>query len=502
MGSGEPAAGVVLATLVAYKIVLIAIGIWASRLNRNESDFFLGGRGLGAWVAGLSYAASTSSAWVLLGFSGFVYAVGVSALWMVPGIWLGYVLVWLWFGPRLRAETAERGHVTPSDFMAAEAGPWAAAIRALAGFLVLFTFVFYIAAQFGAAAIAFESQFALSRFESVAIGAGVILIYGLLGGFWAVSLTDTLQGAIMAVIAVVLPVFAVIAAGGPAGIAETLSASQPAAYLDPWGGRAGFAFLGFAIGIASIGLGTYGQPHLLSRLMAVKDERARRRGFVVAMSWGVIVYIGMAAMALAGRAILPAVADGEALFYELAALLLPTVLAGIVIAAILSAVMSTVDSLLIAASSAAAHDLRLVKILRGREVLVSRAVMAAICALAVILTLSLPATIFDRVLFSWSALGAAFGPVIVARVAGVEPKGWAILLAILAGFFTTVLFYAFGQAGTEGLSGLPLLLAELAAIPGDPFERIAPWALPLLLVFTLRKRAAAPAPVTRLETAE
>ena len=210
MDSGESAAGVVLATLIVYKLVLIGIGVWASRLNKNESDFFLGGRGLGAWVAGLSYAASTSSAWVLLGFSGFVYAVGVSALWMVPGIWLGYVVVWLWFGPRLRAETAREGYVTPTDFMAAKAGAWAPAISALAGFLVLFTFVFYIAAQFGAAAIAFESQFALARWESVVIGAVVILIYGLLGGFWAVSLTDTLQGAIMAIIAVILPVLAVL----------------------------------------------------------------------------------------------------------------------------------------------------------------------------------------------------------------------------------------------------------------------------------------------------
>lgn len=488
MGSEDSATGVVLATLVIYKIVLIGIGIWAARFNKNESDFFLGGRGLGPWVAGLSYAASTSSAWVLLGFSGFVYAYGVSALCMVPGIWLGYVGVWLWFGRRLRTETETEGHVTASDFLAAKAGPaWKPAISMLAGFLVLFTFVFYIAAQFGAAAIAFESQFALSRTESVLIGAAVILIYGLLGGFWAVSLTDTLQGAIMALIAVLVPALAVIAAGGPAGIVETLSVTMPPEYLDPFGGRAGFAFLGFALGIAAIGLGALGQPHLLARLMAVKDEASRRRGFIVAMSWGVIVFVGMGCMALAGRALLPDVADGEALFYQLTAQLLPAVLAGIVIAAILSAVMSTVDSLLVAASAAAAHDLKIVKLLKGREVLVSRSVMVAICVLAVILTLSVPATIFNRVLFSWAALGAAFGPVIIARVMGLEPKGWAIFAAILAGFFTTVVFYIFGQMDAASLSGLPQTLANWAAIPGDPFERIVPWIAPLVLLFAVRQ---------------
>jgi Na+/proline symporter len=488
MGEASNATGVVLATLVIYKLVLIGIGIWAARLNNSESDFFLGGQGLGPWVAGLSYAASTSSAWVLLGFSGFVYAVGVSALWMVPGIWAGYVVVWLWFGPRLRAGTAEHGHVTVTDFMT-QGLPrrTARVIGAVAGFLVLFTFVFYIAAQFGAAAVAFESQFSLGRTESVLIGAAVILIYGLLGGFWAVSITDTLQGFMMALIAVVLPVAGLIAAGGPAGIAETLSATMPASYVDPFGGMAGFAFLGFAVGIASIGLGTFGQPQLMARLMAVRDDKARRQGFAIAMTWAVIVYVGMATLAFSARALLGSVGNGEAIFYEMAATLLPAVLAGVVIAAVLSAVMSTVDSLLIAASAAAAHDMGLIRVLKGREVLVSRVVMATICALAVLLTLTVDATIFDRVLFSWSALGAAFGPIIVARVAGVTPQGWAILASIAAGFFTTVLFYSFGQIGVEAAgSGLPGLLAHLAAIPGDPFERIAPWVVPLFLCFVFR----------------
>jgi len=477
----DSTAWAVLITLIAYKLVLVGIGVAATRFTRNEADFFLGGRSLGPWVSGLSYAASTSSAWVLLGYTGFVYAVGVSALWMAPGILGAYWVVWMVFGPRLRAETAEEGHVTASDVMAARAGRWAPSIRMLAGFLVLFTFVFYIAAQFGAAAIAFESQFGMARWESVVLGAGVILIYALLGGFWAVSLTDTVQGGMMALIAVLLPVAALVAAGGPAGVYETLSATQAAAYLDPFGGKGLWAFAGFAVGIASIGLGALGQPHLLSRLMAVKDDTARRQGFVVAMSWGVTVHVGMAVLALSGRALIPDAADGESLFYAVASDLFPAVLAGIVIAAVLSAVMSTVDSLLIAASAAAAHDLGLARWLKGREVLISRTVMALICAFGVVLTLSLPATIFDRVLFSWSALGAAFGPIILVRVLGVEPKGWAILLSILAGFFMTVLFYILGQTGGAGFLG------QLAQLPGDPFERIFPWLIPLLLLFGARQ---------------
>lgn len=476
---------IVLATLVAYKLVLIGVGVWASSRNKTESDFFLGGRQLGPWVAGLSYAASTSSAWVLLGFSGFVYAVGVSALWMVPGIWAGYVAVWLWFGPKLRAETAEMNHLTMTDFIAARATGHARKIIAiLSAVLILFCFIFYIAAQFGAAAVAFESQFGLGHVESILVGAAVILIYSLLGGFWAVSVTDTIQGALMALIAVILPVAALIAAGGPSGVLETLRATAPPEYLSPTGDQPAFLFLGFAVGIASIGLGTLGQPHLMARLMAVKDDVSRRRGFAIAMSWGVIVFVGMAVLALSGRALVGEGLNGEALFYQLAADLFPALLAGLIIAAVLSAVMSTVDSLLVATAAAVAHDMGVARRFPGREVLISRGVMSGLVVLAVVLAATLPATIFDRVLFSWSALGAAFGPIIIARVSGVEPKPSAIILAILAGFFVTVFFYIFGQIGGGSVP------AQLAALPGDPFERIFPWLVPLLLVFGWRMKRA------------
>lgn len=473
---------IVLATLIAYKLVLVGVGVWASRRNRTEGDFFLASQGLGAWVAGLSYAASTSSAWVLLGFSGFVYANGLSALWMVPGIWGGYVAVWLFFGRRLRAETAERGHVTPTDFLTAGlADRSRALIGILASVFILFCFIFYIAAQFGAAAVAFETQFGLGVTESVLIGAAIVLLYSLLGGFWAVSVTDMLQGALMAVVAVALPVTALIAAGGFGGIADALSASAPDGYLDITGGHAGFLLIGFVLGVWGVGVNAMGQPQLISRLMAVKDERARMRGFTIAIVWAIAVFTGMTILGLAGRAIVGGAADGEALFYTLADQLLPPVLAGLVIAAVLSAVMSTVDSILLSASAAVSHDMRLSRRFAGKEVLVSRIVMAVIAGVAVWMTLSLPATIFARVLFAWSALGAAFGPIIVVRVLGLEPKVWAIGTAMCLGFGLTVFFNALGAIGADSLSGVMAMLGEWARAPGDPAERILPW-LPALAV--------------------
>lgn len=482
-------ASIILLTLIAYKLILIGIGLWASRRVHDQTDFLLGGRNLGAWVAGLSYAASTSSAWVLLGFSGFVFTTGVAALWMLPGIWGGYIAVWLWFGPRLGRESREFGWVTSTDFLAANVERrHRARIAVLAAFMILFCFVFYIAAQFAAAANAFVSNFDMNFATSVLLGAGIIVVYCLLGGFWAASVTDTLQGAIMLAAAVLVPGVALYHAGGIDGVIAGLHAQDAAATLDPSGGLSGFVLLGFIFGIAAIGLGTMGQPHLLARLMAVRDERARKQGFAIAMTWAVVVFVGMATLALAARSMAMAPATGEQLFYVAASQLLPPALAGIVIAAVLSAVMSTVDSLLLAASAAASHDLGLARRLPGRELWVSRGVMIVIAALAVMLTLTVPDTIFNRVLFAWSALGAAFGPTIVARVMGFEPGGTARVSAIITGFTLTIVFYSYGAIGDgTPLGGFNRTLYDLAHLPGDPFERLLPW-LPGLAIVGLGAR--------------
>ena len=463
----------VLATLIAYKAVLLGIGVWAARRTGDADDFFVGGRGVGGFVSGLSYAASTSSAWVLLGFSGFIYTGGVSALWMLPGIWGGYAVMWLVVAPRLAASAKAGRLVTLTDYLTQGMTPGGArAVAWVSTALVLVCFVAYIAAQFDAAALAFTDQFGMSTLEAVLLGAAVILAYALMGGFWAVSVTDALQGVVMALAATALPVAAVIAAGGPGGVAAALEGA-PTGYLSPTGGRAAWAFLGFALGIASIGLGTFGQPHLHARLMGLRDEAARRRGFALSMGWAVVVYLGMAALALAGRAMTGGdLADGEALFYRTASDVLPPVLAGVVIAAILSAVMSTVDSVLLAAAGAVAHDLGHTRRHPARALLISRAVMAGIAGLAVILTLSLPDTIFNRVLFAWSALGAAFGPLVFARIAGRRPGTAPTLAAILSGFCVCVLFYGLGAGRGGGVLG------DLARLEGDAFERVFPWVIP------------------------
>lgn len=435
---------IVLITLIVYKLVLLGVGFWASKRVNSEDDFFLAGKGagggLGPWTAGLSYAASTSSAWVLLGFTGLVYTQGMVGLWLVPGIFAGYLLTWLVMGSKLNAETAERGHLTIVDFMTADVTAiWKRRIGIVCAAMILFCFIFYISSQFQAAGNALTEVFGLNVTEAVLLGAAVIVVYCLLGGFLAASVTDALQAVVMMLACVVVPVMAVSAAGGLGAMMDTLHKTQEASYFSFKGGAPGMVGIGLAMGLFGTGLGALGQPQLLNRIMSVRSDKERLQGTAITIIWGAVIYSGLVCLAFAGRA--TGIETGtEALFFAAAKEFLPAVLAGIVTAAILSAVMSTVDSLLLAAASAVSHDIGIKYSHPKKALFFGRLAMVAVAIFAVLLTLFADETIFKRVLFSWVALGAAFGPTVLTKCLGLRVKGGAILAAILVGFFTAVIF--------------------------------------------------------------
>ena len=204
-------------TLIVYKVVLVTIGIVVERRNRSNEDFFLGGRKLGPWVSAISASASSSSAWTLLSVSGMAFAKGVSALWLFPACVGGFLLNWFLVAPRLRRFSAQSGAVTLTEVLA---GSRPSAVRRLvigtASVIVVFSLTVYVGTQFHAAGKTFEAMFGIQASTSIVIGAAIVLLYTLLGGFWAVSITDTLQGLLMAATAVILPMFALIEVGGPA----------------------------------------------------------------------------------------------------------------------------------------------------------------------------------------------------------------------------------------------------------------------------------------------
>ncbi len=452
-------------TLIFYSIVLFGVGLWAARRAKTQEDFLLGGRNLGPWVAGLAYAASNSSAWTMLGFSGFVYLVGPSALWMIPGTVLGKAVVWLGAGHVLRNDSRDRNLLTMTDFLTQFASPATARlIRILASLFIAFCFSFYVAAQFQGAGIAIDDIFRIGTTPGILIGALIILAYVFLGGFLAVSITDTIQGLLMALVAVLLPAVAFVEAGGWSGLQATLAAA-PTSYSTPFGDRVGFAALGFVIGLMATGFGTIGQPHLVTWIMATKNRSARIKGAFVAMSWTALVFSGMAILGLSGRAIFGDTMEPETVFFGLSDDLLPGVLGGIVVAGMLSAIMSTVDSQLLVAGGAISHDLGLGKTFGDHEVLVTRLAIVGVCIMAVILTLGAPASIFERVLFAYVSLGAAFGPIVIARALGFRPSGAVVLAGMCTGFAFAVVAESgwFGTGSNDILATTaPWLAAALA----------------------------------------
>ncbi len=458
-------------TLLIYLLVLIGIGFWTMSRNISEEDFFLGGRKLGPFVAALSYSASASSAWTLLGLSGAAYVMGLSVLWVAGGSCLGMLVAWFWVGPRLMDHSRSHNQLTVTDLLAeGSSGGARRAIVLASSIIIIFTFTFYIAAQFQGAGNTFASSFGLSMPTSIMLGAAIITIYTLLGGFWAVSVTDTVQGGSMGLAAIMLPLAALSEAGGWSGFTQALQAVSTPAQLSWTAGNAGLLALGIILGGLGISLGTFGQPHLLVRFMALRDEKALRQARIITMVWYLIVFAGMVMTGLIGHALYPAIANPENIFFTLSDSLFTPVLAAILLAAVLSAIMSTADSQLLVAASAIAYDLGLGQKLAQRSLLVSRLTILGLVTFAVLVALYLPEKIFSRVLFAWSALGAAFGPTMFLRLALVPLKPVGVLLSILTGFGLAVFFYL------------------LPNTTGDVLERIVPFVAAFVVLLLFRQR--------------
>jgi sodium/proline symporter len=451
-------------TLVAYQVLMLGIGWWASKRNTDSTDFYLGGRKLGGLVAALSASASSSSAWSLLGVSGAAFAWGLPAIWLIPATVMGFCINWFLIAPRLSEQSRASGAITLTEFIAGPPGdPARKTMMRLGAAVILFSFTFYIAAQFQAAGKTFASVLEVEQSPAIAIGAAVVLVYVWLGGFWAASVTDSVQGLLMAFSALLLPLLALAAVGGPDVLLASLDTAEDGG--ASWTGQASLpAAIGFVFGLFGIGLGYPGQPHVVNRFMAIRDKQAIRRGRRVAIGWALIIYTGMVTLGWCGRVLVTDLGDGEQLLFVMATLLLPALAAGVMVSAILSAIMSTADSQLLVAASSVSHDLR-----DGsgspESLAQARWVVLLIGLLAIALAVLFPDDIFSRVLFAWQALAAAFGPLLVITLwRGPVHPAWRVA-ALVSGFSLTV------------------LLSWTVESPGDWVERLIPLTLALLLAW-------------------
>jgi len=410
-----------LITFTLYLLLMLGIGVFAWSKTNTLSDYILGGRKLGYWTTALSAGASDMSAWLLLGLPGYAYVAGYEAIWIAIGLMVGTTLNWFLVAPGLRQQTEILGNaLTIPEFLENRFQDKSHTIRTISAIFILFFFIFYTSSGLVAGGKLFESVFNLPYHWAVLTGTVAILVYTTLGGFLAVSWTDLFQGLLMSLALVITALYALDISGGWHATQSAMT-THNIALTD--------LFLTVDnqmlsnIGIISLlgwGLGYFGQPHILTRFMAIRSHTMIPSARNIALVWTAVslscaLLIGFAGIALAEINLIGT--DSEKVFIEIVQLLFHPVPAGICLAAILAAIMSTADSQLLVASTAFTEDLY--QALFNREVsqtkliTIGRIMVVCIALLACFMALHQEETVLGMVAYAWAGFGAAFGPVLL-----------------------------------------------------------------------------------------
>ncbi|TVR29616.1 MAG: sodium/proline symporter PutP [Balneolaceae bacterium] len=406
-----------LTTFIIYLVALIGFGILFYRYTHTLSDYILGGRKLGSGVAALSAGASDMSGWLLLGLPGAVYAFGLNQIWIAIGLTIGAYLNWQFVAKKLRKYTeVASDSITIPDYLEYRFYDKSRMLRVISALVILVFFAIYTASGLVAGATLFESAFDLAPEIALYTGAIIIVAYTFLGGFLAVSWTDFFQGILMLLALIAAPVIIIITYMSWDEIISTAAAIDPA-YLDVF---SNMTYIGI-ISLLAWGLGYFGQPHILARFMAIRSEEHVPKAKMIAMVWMVFALYGAIFVGFTGISFFAdsplAAGEQEIVFLELTQVLFNPWVAGIILAAILSAVMSTVDSQLLVCSSAVSEDFYKAflkpKASEKELVLVSRLAVVGVAIIALYLASNPENLVLDLVAYAWAGFGASFGPVII-----------------------------------------------------------------------------------------
>ncbi|MYM59408.1 sodium/proline symporter PutP [Vibrio sp. OCN044] len=406
-------------TFIAYLILMMAIGVIAYLRTKNSTDYFLGGRSLGPWPAALSAGASDMSGWLLLGLPGYAYAAGIEALWLAGGLLAGTWLNWLISAKRLRTYSITTDALTLPEFLSRRFNDTSKLIQVISAFFILLFFLFYTSSGLVAGGKLFETVFGLNYSTAVIIGTVCVVSYTLFGGFLAVSWTDLVQGLLMSAALLIVPIAAM--EGGLGQLSSDLSNINPE-LLTLWNDTKGEPLSAIAIiSLVAWGLGYFGQPHILARFKAARSNKDLTTARRIAVVWTALSMVGAMLVGLVGLIYVTnsgvSIDDGEKIFMLLVNSIFHPVVAGVLLAAILAAIMSTADSQLLVSSSALAEDFykQLIKKDASSEeiVMVGRIAVVAISIVALILALTPDSSVLGLVSYAWAGFGAAFGPALI-----------------------------------------------------------------------------------------
>ncbi|TRM11579.1 sodium/proline symporter PutP [Lentibacillus cibarius] len=457
-----------LITFIVYLIGMLVIGIIMYRMTNDLSDYVLGGRKLGPGVAALSAGASDMSGWLLLGLPGAIYASGLAEAWMAIGLSTGAYLNWQFVAKRLRVYTeVANNSITIPDFLENRFKDRSHFLRVISALVILLFFTFYTSSGMVAGAKLFEASFGLPYQSALWIVTIVIVSYTLLGGFLAVAWTDFLQGILMFITLFAVPIVAVNQIGGWDATVQAVGEISPT-HLNMIEG------VGIIAIISSIawGLGYFGQPHIIVRFMAMRSPKDVPKARFIGTTWMIIGLYGAIFTGLVGLAYIntqdvsilseygisvvtengvQTLADTEKIFIAFSQLLFHPVISGILLAAILAAIMSTIDSQLLVSSSAVAEDFYKAIFRRHATdkelVWIGRVATLVIALIATIIAINPESSVLDLVSYAWAGFGAAFGPTILLALfwRGITRNG--ALAGIVVGAVTVIIWGDFLSGG-------------------------------------------------------
>ncbi len=516
---------VILMTFGAYMVLLLYIGWWGERrFGKSYDGFVTAHKSLGGWVAAISAAASSESAWVMLGLvGGWGYKKGIAGYWAAIGCTLGFVITSLLVVRQLRRSSGNYEVTTLGDYLEQALGDRHRIIRTLSSVTIVFFMLVYVVAQFVGAGKQVSGMDLFSYQGGVILGAVVIAIYVLLGGYAAVCWTDMIQGMLIVCVMVIFPIYALSLAGGPGPVAEMLRANNLMSIWKGGGGLTLDAFYG-ALGGIGIGIGYPGMPHSIIRFITVRNDKEARDAAIIGVAWGALVLFGAVSLGIIGRVLLPDLPDPEKVLAVFTAKYFHPVIGGVILAAVSAAIMSTADSQLIMAATSAIHDLwykllrrvlpdrltgstlttevnmtmvliamgfafiepktqhslygfpiwyvllfvvwyLLVRTYKNEErarVIQTRAFIGLLALLALRLALIKPQVIDTFVLFAWGALGSSFTPVILLTLHWKRFNWQGALASFVLGPTTVVLWKVSGMSSTL-YEMIPATLVSFAA---------------------------------------
>ena len=476
--------------LAIYFLILLGIGFFASKRVSNITDYYVGGKKLNYWIAALSARSTGESGWLLIGVTGMGALIGISALWIVVGEVLGVWLSWQFMAKKFKRMTDEYDSITIPDFLVSHFKSTTHTIRIIAATALSLFVIIYVSAQIDITGKTFESFLGLNYYTGIGIGFGIVIMYIFSGGFLAVAWSDFFQGSLMFVGLLLLPVVTYFSLSGDTSIVDGLRSIDPA-LLNIWGAGGLTLMNGVAIlGLLSIGIGFMGSPQVYVRFISIRDEAEIEKGKWVALFYTLLTDTAAVMIGILGRYMLTQAGDnpelilGNAAENVLALVLgqvMPTLIIGIYIAAVLSAVMSTVDSLLVVASSAVTRDFyqqifhpnvdeqRLMGL--SKKVTLALAILALIVALCVSV-LSPTRTVFWFVIFGWSGIAATFCPVIILSIFWKNYTEKGAIASMITGFLC-IPFFKFVVPGFSSFE--PYIIKLDVMLPSVLFAMITGW---------------------------